>query len=64
MVFKWSIKAHLYGEPPDIFGACTAPGVSKCESRGMEGTDVIRRTSSTFSLQEVGSESAILGDDI
>ena len=35
-------------------------GLAKCEPRGMEGTDVIRRTSSTFSLQEVGSESAIL----
>ena len=36
-------------------------GLAKCESRGTEGTDVIRRTSSTFSLQEVGSESAIWG---
>ena len=36
-------------------------GLAKCESRDTEGTDVIRRTSSTFSLQEVGSESAILG---
>ena len=36
-------------------------GLAKCESGDTEGTDVIRRTSSTFSLQEVGSESAILG---
>ena len=30
-------------------------GLAKCESRDTEGTDVIRRTRSTFSLQEVGS---------
>ena len=34
---------------------------AKFESRFTEGTDVVRRTSSTFSLQEVESESAILG---
>ena len=31
------------------------------EFRGMERTVVIRATSSTFSLREVGSESAIVG---
>ena len=36
-------------------------GLAKCESQDTEDTDVIRRTSSTFSLQEVGSESAISG---